>query len=128
MMAFMIGRYGMDELYFGLFGLWFVLALVNSFAHSAILSFIGTAVVIFMFYRFFSKKADRRRRENAVFLKLWNPVKSWFILQRDRIRDRKTARYRKCSHCKAILKLPNRKGKHSVVCPRCHEKFDVTIF
>lgn len=123
----MIGRYGMDELYFGLFGLWFVVVIVNGLVHSAFLSLLGTAILVFMFYRFLSKNAAKRRQENAAFLKLWNPVKGWSILQRDRFRDRKNARYRKCPHCKAILKLPNRKGKHTVVCPKCHERFDVTI-
>lgn len=123
----MIGRYGMDELYFGLFGLWLLTLIINAFVGSGIISLIGTAAVIWMFFRFLSKNHAKRRRENEVFLKLWNPVKSWFILQRDRIRDRKTARYRKCPKCKAILKLPNKKGKHTAVCPKCGERFDVKI-
>jgi hypothetical protein len=30
-----------------------------------------------------------------------------------------------CPHCKANLRLPRKKGKHSVVCPRCKERFEV---
>ena len=34
LMSFMYGRYGVDELYYGLFGLWLALIIVNMFAHS----------------------------------------------------------------------------------------------
>lgn len=127
LMTFMYGRYGVDELYVGLLVLWMVLTLVNSFLHSMILYILALAVLIFGFYRSMSKKHDRRRRENQIFLKVWYPVRNWFTFQRDRIRDRKTARYRKCRHCHAIVKLPYKKGKHTVVCPKCHERFDVRI-
>lgn len=127
MMAFMVGRYGVDELYYGLFALWGITALINIFAQSAIVSLIGTAAAVFMIFRFLSKNTAKRRRENEAFLKLWKPMKSWFILQRDRFRDRKTARYRKCPKCKAILKLPNKKGNHTTSCPKCGNRFDVRI-
>ena len=124
---FMYGRYGVDELYYALFALWGVFIVVNMFVSSPIISLLGTLTAVFMIYRSFSRNHTKRRAENAKFLKLWKPVKSWFILQRDRIRDRKNFRYRKCPHCKAIVKLPNKKGKHTVVCPKCRERFDVKI-
>ncbi len=127
LMQFMIGRYGVDQLYFGLFILWALLSLINGFVGSFIISILNIIIVTFMIYRAFSRNISKRRQENEEFLKLWRPIKSWFLLQRDRIRDRKTARYRKCKHCKALLKLPNKKGKHTVVCPRCAQRFDVRI-
>ena len=127
LIQFMIGRYGMDEMYIGLVAVWFFLTVVNSFVQSTLLSFLGTAVLIFGLYRFMSRNHAKRRVENEKFLKLWRPVKNWLMFQRDRFRDRKTARYRKCRHCKAIIKLPNQKGKHTVRCPKCGERFDVRI-
>jgi len=127
MMAFMYGRYGVDELYYGLFALWGITAVINIFTQSVIVSLIGAAAAVFMIFRFLSKNTAKRRRENDAFLKLWKPVKSWFILQRDRLRDRKTARYRKCPKCRAILKLPNKRGKHTTSCPKCGNRFDVRI-
>lgn len=123
----MYGRYGIDEMYYGLLVLWLIIMIINTFVGSMVLSLLGTAVLIYSLFRFCSKKIDKRRRENAVFLKLWHPIRNWLTYQRDKFRDRKTARYRKCKHCKAILKLPNKKGKHTVNCPKCHEKFDVRI-
>ena len=127
LIQFMIGRYGMDEMYIGLVAVWFFLTVVNSFVQSTLLSLLGTAVLIFGLYRFMSRNHAKRRAENEKFLKLWRPVKNWLMFQRDRFRDRKTARYRKCKHCKAIIKLPNQKGKHTVRCPKCGERFDVRI-
>ena len=127
LIRFMIGRYGMDEMYFGLVAVWFLLTVVNSFVQSTLLSLLGTAVLFYGLWRFLSHNHAKRRAENEQFLKLWRPVKNWLTFQRDRFRDRKTARYRKCKHCKAIIKLPNQKGKHTVRCPKCGERFDVRI-
>ncbi|MBQ9717118.1 MAG: hypothetical protein IJV76_03925 [Clostridia bacterium] len=127
LIQFMIGRYGMDEMYIGLVAVWFFLTVVNSFVQSTLLSLLGTAVLIFGLYRFMSRNHAKRRAENEQFLKLWRPEKNWLTFQRDRVRDRKTARYRKCKHCKAIIKLPFKKGKHTVRCPKCGERFDVRI-
>lgn len=127
LISFMYGRYGTDELYYGLFALWAVIAVVNMFVNSLILYFIGITAIVYMMFRAFSRNHEKRRRENRAFLKLWNPVKSWFILQRDKVRDRKTARYRRCKHCRVIIKLPNKKGDHTVRCPKCGERFDVHI-
>ncbi|MBQ8187309.1 MAG: hypothetical protein IJX93_04150 [Clostridia bacterium] len=124
---FMYGRYGVDQLYYALFIAWGVIAVINCFADSLLLSILGTALVVWMFWRSMSRNLVKRRAENEKFLTFWKPVKSWLILQRDRIRDRKTARYRTCTHCKAIVKLPVKKGKHTVVCPRCKGRFDVKI-
>ncbi len=127
LIAFMIGRYGMDEMYFGLFGVWFVLTLINGFAKSTLLNMLSAAALTWALWRFLSRNHAKRRAENEKFLKLWRPLKNWLMFQRDRFRDRKTARYRKCKHCKAIIKLPNQKGKHTVRCPKCGERFDVRI-
>ena len=127
MIRFMLGRYGMDEMYFGLFGVWFILTMVNGFVKSVILSTLSAAALIWALWRFLSRNHAKRRAENEKFLKLWRPVKNWLTFQRDRFRDRKTARYRKCKHCKAIIRLPNQKGKHTVRCPKCGERFDVRI-
>ena len=124
---FMYGRYGVDQLYYALFIAWGIIAVINCFADSLILSIFGTALVVWMFWRSMSRNLAKRRAENEKFLTLWKPAKSWLILQRDRIRDRKTARYRTCPHCRAIVKLPVKKGKHTVVCPKCRERFDVKI-
>ena len=127
LMSLMYGRYGVDELYYVLFALCVAITIANTFVRSAILYIIEILILFIMVYRSFSKKYAKRKRENDFFLGICRPIKNWFIYTKDRIRDRKTARYRKCTHCRAIIKLPNKKGKHTVVCPKCHERFNVKI-
>ena len=128
LIRFFYGRYGVDELYYGLFALWIVLLAVNIFARSAVIYLLELVPVGWMLFRSLSKNIPARRKENEVFLRFWRPVKAWFVLQRDRIRDRKSARYRVCPHCGAMIRLPVNRGKHTVPCPKCHEKFETRIF
>jgi hypothetical protein len=124
---FMYGRYGADQLYYGLLILSFVLMLINAFIRLLILDIAVWAILILMIYRTFSRNIYKRQLENQKFLKLWNPIKSKFSLLIRRLKEIKTHRYRKCLHCKAILRLPKRKGRHTVNCPRCHRDFDVQV-
>lgn len=136
-MNFMYGRYGavagIDS--FGFF--LFILNLVFSFAGVffgtvfgskliyLILSVLSSVCFWFMIFRFFSRNIYGRSKENSKFKEIWRKVKSFLKLQKDRIKDRKTHVYKKCPKCKAVLRLPKKKGKHSVVCPRCSNRFDV---
>lgn len=124
---FMYGRYGADQLYYGLLILSFVLMLINAFIRLLILDIAVWAILILMIYRTFSRNIYKRQLENQKFLKIWNPIKSKLSLLISRIKESKTHRYRKCLHCKAILRLPKRKGRHTVNCPRCHRDFDVRV-
>ena len=33
--------------------------------------------------------------------------------------------YKKCIHCKTVLRLPLKKGVHTVKCPNCKKRFEV---
>ena len=124
---FMYGRYGADQLYYGLLILSFVLMLINAFIRLLVLDIAVWVILILMIYRTFSRNIYKRQLENQKFLKIWNPIKSKLSLLISRIKESKTHRYRKCLHCKAILRLPKRKGRHTVNCPRCHRDFDVRV-
>ncbi|NLX64036.1 MAG: hypothetical protein GX022_04580 [Clostridiaceae bacterium] len=124
---FMYGRYGIDQLYYGLLTLGFILMLVNSLLRLAVLDILVWAVLILMIFRVLSRNIYKRQIENQKFLSIWNPVKSKLSVSVRRIKEIKTHRYRKCVHCKAILRLPKRKGRHTVTCPRCHQDFKVHI-
>jgi len=125
--AFFYGRYGYDELTYGLLILYTVLILANAFIGSLIINALELVIVFIMFWRILSRNIVKRRSENARFLKFWRPIKAFFKLQWDRLREIKTHRYRKCPDCKAVLRLPNKKGDHTVVCPKCRKRFGVKI-
>lgn len=124
---FMYGRYGADQLYYCLLILNFVLMLINSFLMLAILDITVWAILILMIYRTFSRNIYKRQLENQKFLKVWYPIKSKFSLFFVRVKEIRTNRYRRCTHCKSMLRLPRRTGKHAVTCPRCHKDFDVRV-
>ncbi|HHU90426.1 MAG TPA: hypothetical protein GXZ22_05155 [Clostridiaceae bacterium] len=124
---FMYGRYGIDQLYYALLVVCFILMLVNSFIRLAVFDILIWAILVLMVYRALSRNIYKRQIENQKFLKVWNPIKSKFSLLIRRLKEIQTHRYRKCLHCKAILRLPKRKGRHTVNCPRCHRDFDVHI-
>ena len=48
-------------------------------------------------------------------------IKGFFVLRKNKFRDRKTHVYRKCPHCKAQIRLPKVKGEHKCACPKCGE-------
>ena len=123
---FMYGRYGSDTLakvmlYVCL--IWMIVAnivalFVDSVWFSVAYYLITTAMIVWMFFRMFSRNVAARRRENERFC-------GFFKLRRNKFRDRKTHVYRKCHACGAVLRLPKAKGKHFVVCPRCNKRFEV---
>ena len=126
-LRFMYGRYGTDQLYYFMSVLWIIFSVVGLIVRHPVFYVISIIIVVLMIFRSMSRNHARRRRENEFFLKFFNPVKREVLLMKDRIRDIKTARYRKCKHCKALIKLPKVAGKHTVKCPKCGERFDVNI-
>ena len=124
---FMYGRNGNDKLNQALFWVYFVILLVNIFLKSIVLWILELLLVALYLFRFFSRAIYRRQKENRAFLKIWNKFTGFFKLQKNKFRDRKTHVYRKCEHCRAVLRLPKKPGKHTVRCPQCGKTFSVKI-
>lgn len=118
----MAGRYGTDQLNIFLLAMYFVFWLVAMVTGLDFLSFVGMVCVILSLLRMMSRNYEARRRENAKFMKLANPVLRWFKLKRTVLRD-KDHRYFKCPHCKQQLRVPRGKGKITVTCRSCGTTF-----
>lgn len=129
LMQFMSGRNGVDKLTSYLFLLYIIMGFIRAFLRNItagyILSGIMTLIFLYAVFRVLSKNTYSRQKENCAFCNFLKKVKSHFILMKDRIKDIKTKRYRHCPHCKNILRLPYKKGKHNVRCPKCSGSFDV---
>lgn len=130
--ALMFGRYGSygsDKLGFALIIVSLLLSVTARFIPNRTASLIVYAAGLLFFglylFRIFSKNIPKRMRENAVFCSVLRKIRLWFRLQYDRIKDIKKYRYRRCRSCKAVLRLPPKRGKHTVVCPKCGTKFNV---
>lgn len=127
LMRFMSGRYGVDSMFYVLFALSIVLAFVNIFVRSLILQLIINTIVIYAIFRVFSRNIGVRRRENKALNNLFVVLRNKRSVRRQRKADY-THVYKKCPSCRAVLRLPRRKGRHTTVCPKCNKEFKVYVF
>lgn len=134
---FMYGRYGVDSLYNALFACELILLFVGTILSilgkvepilsviSIILYCVAFGIMIFAMYRFFSRNITKRRQENQA----WLHFKAKFRHKGKTHLPPDTSDhiFRSCPHCKATLRLPRKKGKHEVKCPRCEKRFGVKV-
>ena len=143
---FMYGRYGvygLDELYKFLSYASIVLIILAFIASTVIPSGVAKVIVTssftalifltvgFNLFRFFSKNIVARRKENERFVRLRKALKRFFTLNtsygtRSANRDGETLIFRDCTYCGSVLRLPRRKGRNKVKCPRCSKSFYVS--
>ena len=72
---FMQGRYGADELSRFLTMVGLILIVVNLFFRSVLLSYLVLAILIYCYYRMFSRNYSRRYAENQKFLSWRNRLR-----------------------------------------------------
>lgn len=121
---FMQGRYGPDQLSLFLLVLYFVITLISTFLNLPILTWVSILLVVWCWFRLFSKNKYKRSGENTKFLRMVYPITSRFRKIKSRLRDRKTFKFYKCPKCKQELRVPKGKGEITITCPKCKTKFD----
>ena len=113
--AFMAGRYGTDRLNMVILTAGLVVCLVSAFIKAPMVNLLLTAIsyalMIWAIFRSFSRQTYKRYQENRKFLQFF-----------DRLKDR-DHRYFDCPKCRQVVRVPRGKGKISITCPRCREKF-----
>lgn len=125
MRKFMIGRYGVDDLYKLLLIICFILLVINSFTNNNIIRLLEVLLIVVIFYRFLSKNIKQRKKENDVYLRIKNKILKVFNYNKNKYKDRNTHMYKKCPKCKQKIRLPLKKGTHTVKCPNCNNRFEV---
>jgi len=78
-------------------------------------------------FRFVSTKTVIRLSENRRYKKLADKISLYFKIQYKRVAEYKTHRYYKCGNCKAYIRVPAKKGKHTVACPKCGKEFKIKV-
>lgn len=146
---FMEGRYGLrglsDTVQILLVAAYFLLAVVNVFARSRIIGFLEMLILLYTLFRVLSKNTLARENENRAVTAWGCKLRDAFqqgqmhtqqhkqaraekkaarAVQKERRKDKEHI-YRECPECGATLRLPRKKGKHSVLCPRCGTKFGI---
>lgn len=123
MERFMSGRYGQDSLNTALCVLALILIFIAALIPAQWLSLAAFVPLIWAMFRMYSKKLDKRRAENAKWLKLTAPLRKSIRLCRNRWADRKTHRYFSCPKCHETMRVPKGKGTVMITCRKCGEKF-----
>ena len=112
---FMSGRYGTDKLNMVILGSGVLVSLIASFIRlplvMLLLTVLSYGLLIWALFRSFSRNTYKRYEENRRFGLIF-----------DRLKDRQH-RYYKCPKCRQSVRVPRGKGKISITCPRCREKF-----
>lgn len=121
---FMQGRYGIDRFSRFLIGLSFALLFLSLLIRRTNLIYLlAMAVLVYCYYRTFSKDFTKRYNENQWFLK---QSYKWYLF-----RDKLTKKFNqkrqyhiyKCPNCSQKIRIPRGKGKVAISCPKCHNEF-----
>ena len=112
---FMAGRYGTDRLNMAILGVGLAACLISAFFRNPLINLLFTAIsyglMIWAIFRSLSRNTYKRYQENRKFLQFF-----------DRVRDR-DHRYFDCPTCDQVVRVRRGKGKISITCPKCREKF-----
>ena len=113
--SFMSGRYGSDRLNMVILCAGLVASILSSLFRNLnarmIFLVLSYALMIWAIFRALSRNTYKRYQENRRFLLIF-----------DRLKDRNN-RYFNCPKCRQTVRVPRGKGKISITCPRCREKF-----
>ena len=111
----MAGRYGTDRLNMVILGAGLVASLLSVMIKTQPLNIVfwvmSYGLMIWAIFRTMSRNTYKRYQENRKFLQLVS-----------RLKDRQN-RYFDCPKCRQVVRVPRGKGKISITCPRCREKF-----
>ena len=113
--SFMAGRYGTDRLNMVILCAGLAASILSSLVRITPLNLIfwllSYGLMIWAIWRSLSRNTYKRYQENRKFMQIF-----------DRMKDRQH-RYFDCPKCRQMVRVPRGKGKISITCPRCREKF-----
>lgn len=122
---FMAGRYGVDAFSKFLMGTVLVLWVLDLFINSRILYSWSILLIIYMYFRMFSRNIQKRYQENIKFLQIKSKVLGklkWNQLKSD-VKGRKTHHIYRCPTCRQKIRIPRGKGRICITCPKCKTEF-----
>lgn len=86
-------------------------------------SYVFLTVMIYCYFRLFSKNVTKRYAENQAFLARTSAVRGFVRKQKSLWQQRKVYHIYKCPGCKQKIRIPRGKGKIEVRCPKCNATF-----
>lgn len=120
---FMMGRYGMDAFSRFLMIIWLILWGIDLLINSGILSFLSLMLLIYTYYRMFSRNIQKRYQENIRYLNIKNKFLSKLRSEKSVMKQRKTHHIYRCPNCRQKIRIPKGKGRICITCPKCKTEF-----
>lgn len=125
---FMRGRYGVDQLNKFLMGLALALIVIAIFipgrnSLASLLDTAGLLLIVYAYYRIFSRDVSKRYQENQKFLAKTENIRRRLRREKNIMTQRKEYHIYTCPQCKQKIRIPRGKGKIEISCPKCGTKF-----
>ena len=126
LMKFMAGRNGNDAFNRFLLAvdlILFVVSTIFSRSLGRILYPLFLLLLVYAYFRMFSRNLYKRQRENAWYYTQRERVLSSVRVLKERWNQRNDYRFFACPSCKTILRVPRGRGKIKIVCRKCGTSF-----
>ena len=119
---FMRGRYGNDRFNQFLMITALIFMAVSLFGPNIFYT-IALLLMIYVYYRMFSRQIAKRTAENQWYWKKEMKVRNWLRLRKRDVAQRKDYHIYKCPNCKQKLRVPRGRGRIAIRCRKCGTEF-----
>jgi len=120
---FMYGRYGQDQFSRFLLIVGLVFLLIGMFVRIPFISTLVLFILVYDYYRMFSRNVARRSAENQKYLEIRDRVTAFFRGRKGSSPDAGTYHIYRCPKCGQKIRVPKGKGMIMITCPKCHTEF-----
>lgn len=117
------GAYGPDSMNRFLLVSAMAVMFVSIFTRWDFLYAIALVLLIYVYFRMFSKNYTKRYAENQAFIKHTSGIRTFWTSQKKLMVQRKDYHIYKCPGCAQKIRIPRGKGKVAVRCPKCNTEF-----
>ena len=121
---FMLGRYGIDAFSKFLITVVLILWILDLFfVDGPFLHSWSILLIIYAYFRMFSRNTTKRYQENVKYLEIKNKVMKKIRSEKSQFQQRKTHHIYKCPTCRQKIRIPRGKGRICITCPKCKTEF-----
>ena len=120
---FMNGRNGVDDLSNVFVVLILVCMVLSMVTKIGIFSIIAFVLLIWMYFRIFSRNTSKRYEENQKYLNFRYDLTRKLQRRKERRAQSRDYRFFDCPTCKQTVRVPRGRGRIEITCPKCSAQF-----